>query len=154
MATITGTLSDFGLEPLSDRAPIIRFIPSAAGVNGARLFASTPITVTPAPDGSFAVELASTDGVVPDAWYTVQIEHLNSGGVPTHFDVLGLRIYVPLDYDGPMSELPGVPLSPDTVLVSLDLPPQGFKGYWLYSPADGQEMPLDDPAIGMLRRVY
>lgn len=154
MPTITGTLSDFGLSPLSGASPRITFMPSGAGAESHRLFSSTPVKVEPDASGAFSVELQSTDGVVPEVLYTVQIEHLSAGGAFTHFDVLGLRIFIPREYDGPLTELPGVPLTPDTVLVSLDLPPQGFKGYWLYSPSEGQEMPLDDPAIGMLKRVY
>lgn len=153
MPTITFTLSDFGLASLASKFPTVRFIPSQAGIAGDRLFSTTPIEVTPDPAGVGVVELAATDGVVPEVWYTVQIHHLNSGGVPTHFDVLGLRIFIPTDYDGPLTGLPGVPLGPNTVLVSLDPPPPGYKGWWLYSPAAGQEMPLDDPLIGELRMV-
>lgn len=152
MPTITFTLSDFGLASLASKLPTVKFVPSGAGVAGDRLFASTPVTAVMVGDQG-TVTLAATDGVVPESWYTVQIEHLNPGGEYTHFDLLGIRIYVPTDYSGPITGMPGVPLGPNTVLVSLDPPPPGYKGWWLYSPAAGQEMPLDDPLIGELRMV-
>lgn len=152
MSTITFTLSDFGLASLASKAPTVKFVPSGAGILGSQLFSSTPVIATLVGQNG-TVTLAPTDGVMPKVWYTVQIEHLNPGGEYTHFDVLGLKVFVPDGYDGPITGLPGVPLSPMTVLVSLDEPPAGYKGWWLYSPATGQEMPLDDPLIGELRRV-
>ncbi|PMC04169.1 hypothetical protein CJ226_09190 [Microbacterium sp. UMB0228] len=152
MATITFTLSDFGLASLAPLFPTVTFVPSGPGVADGRLFSSTPVEAMLAGD-SGTVTLAPTDGVVPAVWYTVHITHLNAGGVPTHFDLLDLRILVPAEYVGPITGLPGVPISPTTVLVSLDPPPPGYKGFWLYSPATGQQMPLDDPRIGELRTV-
>lgn len=152
MAVVTGTLSDFGLQSLVGKSPIITFTASSAGVKGGRLFSTTPIRVTPDAAGAFSVTLEATDGVVPEVWYQVGIEHLQTGGEYTHYDVLGYRLYVP-DAGGQIGSLPGVPLSPQNVLVSLDPPPPGYRGWWLYSPAQGQTMPLDDPLIGELRLV-
>lgn len=153
MATITFTLSDFGLQSLASKFPVVRFAPSGAGIHGGNIFFSTPVEVVPDAAGNAVVELVPTEGVVPVVWYEVQIEHLGPGGQYTHFDVLDLRIHIPEGYNGPLSKLPNVPLSPTTVLVSLDQPPAGYRGWWLYSPARGQEMPLDDPLIGELRMV-
>lgn len=152
MPTITFTLSDFGLASIASKLPTVKFVPSGAGIAGDRLFTSTPVTAVMVGDVG-TVTLAATDGVTPEVWYTVQIEHLNPGGEYTHFDLLGMQVLVPDGYEGPITGLPGVPLSPDSVLVSLDPPPAGYKGWWLYSPAAGQEMPLDDPLIGELRMV-
>lgn len=152
MPTITFTLSDFGLASLASKFPTVKFVPSNAGVAGNRLFSSTPVSAVMVGDAG-TVTLAATDGVVPTVWYSVRIEHLNPGGEYTHFDLLDVKLYIPEGYNGPISELPGTPLSPYTVLVSLDTPPAGYKGWWLYSPAEGQTMPLDDPNIGDLRMV-
>ncbi|WP_136054365.1 hypothetical protein [Microbacterium sp. K24] len=152
MPTITFKLSDFGLASLASTFPKVKFVPSGPGIAGDRLFASTDVLATLVGDNG-TVTLAPTDGVIPAVWYLVQIEHLQAGGQFSHFDVLGLRVFVPSEYDGPLTGLPGVPLSPNAVLVSLDTPPPGFRGWWLYSPAAGQEMPLDDPLIGELRMV-
>lgn len=152
MAVVTFTLTDFGLETLTDKSPRVIFTPSSAGVKGAQLFPTTPIVAIPDAAGNGSVTLESTDGVVPTVWYTVSIEHLQPGGKYTHYDVLNYRMFVP-EQGGPIGSLPGAPLSPQSVLVSLDPPPPGYRGWWLYSPAQGQEMPLDDPLIGELRLV-
>lgn len=144
-------LSDFGLEHF-EGAQVI-FTPSGPGVKGLRLFAASPVVVTPNVNGAAAVVLESTDGVVPEVWYQVSIKALQPGGQFHHFDILGFKLYVPEGYDGSIDALPGTPLSPQNVLVSLDTPPPSYKGWWLYSPAIGQTMPLDDPLIGELRMV-
>lgn len=153
MATLTGTLSDFELDALVGKFPRIRFVPSGPGVNQDRVLTSTPIEVVPDAAGAWSVSLHATDGVVPDVWFEVLIEHFQGSGVPSHWDRLDLRIFLPDGYDGPLAELPGTPLAPNTVYVSLDPPPVGYTGWWLYSPATGQEMPLNDPLIGELRIV-
>lgn len=59
----------------------------------------------------------------------------------------------PYPAGGSISDLGGPDLTAYSVFVSLDPPPAGYRGWWLYSPAQGQEMPLDDPLIGELRMV-
>lgn len=59
----------------------------------------------------------------------------------------------PFPNGGKISDLGGPDLSAYHVFVSLNTPPAGYKGWWLYSPAQGQTMPLDDPLIGELRMV-
>lgn len=59
----------------------------------------------------------------------------------------------PFPNGGPVGDLADVDLTVYSVFVSLNAPPPGFKGWWLYSPATGQTMPLDDPLIGELRMV-
>lgn len=150
MVAVTYTLTDFGLQSLADRSPRVIFTASGAGTKGARLFPTTPIVSIPETNGSGTVNLEPTDGVSPEVWYTVSIEHLQPGGQYTHFDILDYRLYV-APIGGPIGNMPGVPLSPANVYVSLDPPPAGFKGFWLYQPTTGQTMPLNDPLIGELR---
>ncbi|WP_431863033.1 hypothetical protein [Microbacterium algeriense] len=146
MATIYGTLSDFGLDALTPYMPVVRFTPSGAGVKGKRLFAERPVDATVSSNGDFAVLLEPTDGVTPPVWYTVSIEYLNEGGRYTSYDVLGYKLRVPAP-GGAIGELPDVPLSPDTVLVSLDPPPPGYKGWYLNAPGPGNPPgDPDDPA--------
>lgn len=142
MPTITFTLSDFGLASLASKLPTVKFVPSGAGVAGDRLFTSTPVTAVMVGDVG-TVTLAATDGVTPTAWYTVQIEHLNPGGEYTHFDLLDFKVFVPEDYDGPLTGLPGSPLEPNMVLVSLSPPPTGYTGWYLNAPGPGN--PPGDP---------
>lgn len=146
MAVVTGTLSDFGLASLADMSPRIIFTPSGAGTNGSQLFSSTPVVVYPDSTGAFSVTLAATDGVTPEVWYAVSIEHLNAGGEFTHFDVLGYRLYVP-EVGGNIGEMPGAPLRTDTVLVSLAPPPDGYIGWYLNAAGPGVDPgDPDDPA--------
>lgn len=51
---------------------------------------------------------------------------------------------------GVISSLPGSGLSSEDVWVGLTPPPETWQGYWLYQPAAGEEMPLDDYRIGDL----
>lgn len=139
MVLVYGTLSDFGLQSLAAGSPRVVFTPSGAGTLGRRLFSSDPVVAYPATDGSFTVDLQPTDGIVPEVWYTVSIEHLKQGGQFTHYDVLGYRLFVPI-IGGELGNLPEAPLSPSTVLVSLDPPPPGYKGWYLNAPG-----PAEDP---------
>ncbi|WP_309129487.1 hypothetical protein [Microbacterium sp.] len=146
MATIWGTLSDFGLEALTPFKPVLKFLPSGPGVKGNRLFSSRPVEAPVNATGAFSVLLEPTDGVIPKAWYTVSIEYLNPGGEYTSYDLLNYRLLVPAP-GGAIGELPDTPLSADTVLVSLAPPPPGYKGWYLNAPGPGQD-PGDpnDPA--------
>ncbi len=128
MANVTGKLSDFGLQALKE--PRLLFTASEAGVKAGRLFASTPVAANVLSDGTFTVSLEPTDGVTPEVFYTVSVEHLQASGTYTHFDVLGLKIFVPIT-GGVIGDLPGIPLSPYYVLVSLDPPPVGYVGWYL-----------------------
>ena len=146
MATIYGKLSDFGLRSLARFRPVVRFTPSGAGVKGGLLLAGRAVEVPVASNGRFSVELEPTDGVTPEAWYTVSIEYLNEGGQYTSLDILGYRLYVPAP-GGQIGDMPGAPASVDTVLVSLAPPPPGYKGWYLNAPGPGQDPgDPDDPA--------
>lgn len=138
MVLVHGTLTDFGLQSLATKQPKVIFTPSGAGTLGASLFASDPIVVYPEPDGSFTVDLQPTDGVAPQVWYTVSIEHLKPGGQFTHYDVLGYKLFVPV-IGGALGDMPDAPLSPSTVLVSLDPPPPGYKGFYLNAAGPGED---------------
>ena len=142
MATIYGDLFDFGMQSLAPFRPILRFTPSGPGLKGRKLFAARPVEVEVSPSGAFAVLLEPTYGVVPEAWYTVSIEYLNPGGRYTSYDILGYRLRVPAP-GGTIGDLPDIPLSPDTVLVSLDPPPPGYTGWYLNAPGPGR--PTGDP---------
>lgn len=152
MATIYGTLTDFGLQTLAPYKPVLKFTPSGPGVKGRKVFSGRPVEVPVASSGAFSVLLEPTDGVTPKVWYTVSIEYLNDGGQYTSLDILGYRLFVPAP-GGAIGDLPGAPLSSDTVLVGLNPPPPGYRGWWLYSPAEGEEMPADETGIGDLRMV-
>lgn len=146
MVAVTYTLTDFGLQTLTGKSPRVIFTPSGAGVKIEQLFPSTPIVSIPDASGHGVVDLEPTDGVVPSVWFTVSIEHLQPGGQYTHYDVLDYRLFVPYG-GGEIGSLPDAPLSPSTVLVSLDPPPAGYVGFYL-NAAGPNEDPGDpnDPA--------
>ena len=146
MVDVRGTLTDFGLQSLAAKDPRVIFTASSAGTLGRRLFSSDPIIAIPAADGSFTVDLQPTDGIVPEVWYEVSIEHLNASGKFTHYDVLGYKLFVPF-VGGDIGDMPDAPLSPQTVLVSLAPPPAGYVGWYLNAPGPGED-PGDpnDPA--------
>lgn len=100
MPTITGTLSDIGLEPLTGLSPVLRFTPSSPAVDReGRVFASKPVEVTPAPNGAFSVDLASTEGLSPvGAHWQVQVGWRNPTADGTGFsptDALSHKLFVP-----------------------------------------------------------
>lgn len=143
VGTITYELSDFGLATFAGKLPKVMFTASGPGVKGNRLLASTPIVSIPNAAGAGTVTLESTDGVTPEVWYEVSIEHLQPGGKHNHYEVVNLRIYIPDGYYGPLAALPDAPLSAQTVLVSLNPPPPGYKGWYLNAPGPG--LPPGDP---------
>lgn len=102
MPTITGTLSDIGLAPLTGLSPVLRFTPSAPAVSReGRVFASKPVEVTPNSSGAFSVDLASTVGLIPRGTHwqlsvSFRLPSADSGGYsPTDF--VPMRLHVPVD---------------------------------------------------------
>lgn len=111
MPLVTGTLTDIGLEPLTGLSPRLLFTPSAPAVRvDGRVFASKPVEVVPAADGSFSVDLASTDGLSPRHTHwrlQVQFRASTSGaGGFTASDFLPFELFVPLA-GGPIGDLIG-----------------------------------------------
>jgi hypothetical protein len=79
--TIAGTLADFGLNSMSGKSPVLEFIPSGpAFAGGGFVLPPEKVRVTPAGDGSFTVELTITEGLVPDAWYELQVRWSGNKG--------------------------------------------------------------------------
>lgn len=128
MSTLKGTLTDFALDALNDFPVQLFFTASQAAVKNGRILTDKPVEANVASNGSFSVTLESTDGMIPTGvYYTASIDQ----GM-RHYDVLGLRIYLP-EGEWRISDLPGTPLSAYTVLVSLDPPPVGYHGWYLNS---------------------
>lgn len=102
MPTITGTLSDIGLAPLTGLSPELRFTPSSSAVDGnGRVFASEPVTVSPNSAGAFSVELASTLNLVPKGTHWLLSLHWRGGtadgeGFPAT-DFPPLKVFVGTD---------------------------------------------------------
>lgn len=136
MALVTGTLKDFGLDALAAYAPTIKFIPSGPGVNDTTLFASRVIEVVPAADGSFSVDLAPTEDVRPDRWYSISLGWLNGAGVPVGFDAIDWQLRVPIA-GGTIPDLVNAPANPAQVWVSESAPANPTPGTWWLNPTTG-----------------
>lgn len=100
MPTITGRLSDFAGDPGLEVHPRIVFRPNGAAVGGDVLLYSRPVIVdTFGPDGSFSVDLKSTDELWhvtgDDVWYDVTIDRLLAGADYMPWDHPGWRLKVP-----------------------------------------------------------
>jgi hypothetical protein len=112
MATVTGTLSDFGYASLAPYQPVVTFTPTGPGVQGGRLLAAKPVSLSPgAGTGYFEVDLAPTEGIVPETWYQISISWLdtNAGWIEKNF--VGTKLEVP-ELGGPIGYLVKSPPTP------------------------------------------
>lgn len=159
MAVVTGMLSYFDWKPVAPNQPTLRFHPrSRIGHGGKQGISARPerlLSHTPV-DAVFdfvgwEVNLVPTIGLVPETWYELELIELDSAGRFTRSHWWPERIFVPVE-GGDFMSLPSTPLSAEWVFVGLTPPPDGWSGYWIYSPGPGESMPLDDPNVGMLRR--
>ncbi|MEI3845310.1 MULTISPECIES: hypothetical protein [unclassified Microbacterium] len=157
MPIVSGTLSDVMSFPLADRAPILRFhLRTEVGdlaLRGDRLLSADPVDAT-ITGTDWQINIFATTGNIPPCWYELELIELDREGNFSRHWWWGSRIHVPSG-GGSFPELPGGPMSPESVWVGLTRPPNGWRGYWLYSPStqNGEVMPLDDPDIGSLRRA-
>lgn len=136
MATVTGTLKDFGLAALAPYSPTLNFIPSGPARNDTTIFGTRTISVTPAADGSFSVDLVATDGLQTVVWYTLTISWLNSTAGYTETDFPDWKLYVPA-VGGTIGGLITAPTNPALVYTSLTAPVSPTPGtWWLESNPD------------------
>jgi len=98
MAIVTGTLTDFSLDPLTPYMPLIVFKPSTAAV-GVTLMSARPIKVLPNSSGEFSVDLEPTDGLISGngkpVFYRITLEWLNPDGGYIGKDFPDWELYVP-----------------------------------------------------------
>jgi len=95
MPVVTGNLDDILGVPLTEFNPRIRIELSEPVVKDAYLFPTKPIYVTPEVDGSFSVNLISTDSMKPAAYYSMSVEWLDADNNFTGNDFLKWKLYVP-----------------------------------------------------------
>lgn len=137
MATITGALSDFGINPFPELQPRLIFTASGPAVSSSRLFATKPVIVDVASgSGSFTVDLQPTDGVRPAVYYKITIEWLDPDGNYVSADFLEWKLYVPSE-GGELYDLIKAPANPLLFWVGETPPPVPMPGqYWL-TPSTG-----------------
>lgn len=153
MALVTGRVHDFLFGLMTARQPIIRFHPTSKrgsiSLRNDQIMPHRPVDATiTAADWEINI-VPSMGGTTPDMWFRVEIIELDPEGNFTNSWWWPNEVHIPPD-GGVFAELPGAPMSSESVWVGLTPPPNGWLGWWLYSPAEGEEMPLDDPRIGDL----
>jgi hypothetical protein len=130
MSLVTGTLTDFGLQPLAGLQPQIVFKASAPATKNGRLLATRPTVVVPQSSGYFTVDLISTDGTTPQIWYEVSIRWLDLNGGYISVDFLQWKLNVPID-GGTIGELLDAPANSGQVWFGPEPPdvPSTYTGW-------------------------
>lgn len=99
MPTVTGYLKDLVGAAMGNRKGKLVFRPNAPMVQAASttpgtIHSTAEISVTPASNGSFSVNLTATTVMLQDAYYTLRIEWLDSEGGAMDFPNWQIRVPV------------------------------------------------------------
>lgn len=148
--TITGKLTDFGLDDLSPYNATVTFTPSsAATTTDGHLLSARPITVTPDSIGDFTVDLVSGETTMPAVYYLVTITYLAaiSGGPGKDFPAW--KLWVPVG-GGAIGDIGWAPSNPALAYIDVEAPPgDNFtEGTW-WLDADLAD-PINPDASGIL----
>ncbi len=138
MAAVTGTLWDAGLGHLVGKQPELIFTLNAPNTKAGALYATEPAKVTPASDGTYTANLASTLDMQDNAWYSLSVRWLDAAGNYVRQDFPDWSLHVP-PTGGVFSDLFGKPPSNQRmVYVSLTPPddPQPFMLWLKQDPED------------------
>jgi len=126
MATVTGTLTDFGLAALTAFQPTLIFTADSPAVTTGGVLSARPIRVTPASDGSFTVDLVASSFTTPEVTYTLRIEWLDSAGGYIGLDILKGLVVPPGSSN--IDTLSSIPIS--RWWVGVDPPPNPEANTW------------------------
>lgn len=148
MAVVTGTLTDFGLQSLAGLSPRIIFTASDPTTLGGRLFSTKPIVVIPSSSGAFSVDLQPTEFIMPEVFYRIRVEWLDSDGGYVGVDFFDWPLYVP-EAGGAIGDLALTDANPQLAWVGVDEPPRlpVRTSWWLQVNPDD---PDDPRATGIL----
>ncbi|WP_288870882.1 hypothetical protein [uncultured Microbacterium sp.] len=147
MALVKGNVATFGLESISLLGLRLTFVPSGPGVIEPKyLLVSKPVEVTVAVDGSgaFTANLAPTDNVHPERWYTIRAEWPDSATNFTQLDFIDWKLYVPTE-GGDFADLIEHPSNPQLAWVGIGAPPTppASGSLWLDDNPDNVADPLN-----------
>lgn len=95
MSTVTGTLTDCGLGHLAGKQPQLVFTLSDPATSASALYATDPVIVTPASDGTWSAALAPTDTMQQVRYYTLSVRWLDVAGNFILVDIPDWQIFVP-----------------------------------------------------------
>lgn len=137
MATVTGALSDIGIEAFPELMPRLIFSPSGNATAATRLFATKPVIVpVNAGSGSFTVDLQPTTSMRPAVWYVVTIEWLDPAGNYVSVDFLEWKLFVP-SAGGNFEDLIEAPANPMLFWIGETPPPSPTVGQLWLTPSTG-----------------
>lgn len=143
MALVSGTVYDTAGGHLAGKFPELVFALNDTAVTSGGLYVTEPTIVTPSGDGSFTVNLPSTDLMRDDNYYTLQIRWLDTAGNMSRIDFPGWKIRVPTG-GGNLADLRGPGTNLSMVYVSLTAPskPVPFM-LWLKQDPDDVKNPAN-----------
>jgi hypothetical protein len=153
MAAVTGTLTEVGGAHLVGKTPQLIFTLNVPNAKSGVLYPTEPLLVTPASDGTWTANLASTTDMLDDAWYTLSIRWLD-GGTHRQWDFPNWALQVPTA-GGVFSDLFGKPpTNQRMVYVSLTPPddPRPFT-LWLEQDPTDPDNPLNTGVLSEWRNV-
>jgi hypothetical protein len=132
MAIVQGWLTDLGFDSLSpDEAVIEWHISDNATTFDGRTIAQKVKTCKPNSSGIWSIDLAPTETMDQDRYYTIVVRWLGNFG----FDELPWKIYVPAE-GGQFSDLVGERSNPQIVWVGTSEPPHRTAFWFNPSTAD------------------
>lgn len=137
MATVTGTLRNFGLANINYLNPEITFQANKPATGGAgQIFATEPIAVVPTSDSSWSVALEPTESLLTeDVFYTVTMRWRDPANNYIRADFPEWRLYVPTA-GGTFADLVQQPVNRSMVITSPTDPGTNFGAGALWLQAD------------------
>jgi hypothetical protein len=134
LATITGTLADFGRGNLAARQPEIIFNPSGPTtvISDGSTLAGVPIVVTPDSAGAWSQSFVPYDDQSPRRYLTMQIRMLDPGAEYIYIDFPDWQILVPTT-GGRLTDILDLPLDAGFVwsVAGETIPAEARPGDWL-----------------------
>ena len=144
MPIVNGTLTDFGLDPLTVNSPVLYFRASSTGIAGLNILSKRKaVEVRPAAgNGFFEVDLVATAAVAPaDTHYIIELRYRDEAGM-TISETLPWKLYVPGD-GGALGDLLRVPANPALVFTGTEPPELATAGVWWLDAATGDLAEFD-----------
>lgn len=147
MPIVNGTLTDFGLDPLTVNSPTLYFRSSSTGVAGLNILsARKAVEVTPAANGYFEADLVASAAVAPaDAHYIIELRYRDAATGQMVSEVLPWKLFVPTG-GGALGDLLRVPANPALVFTGTEPPELAAAGLWWLDPETGDLAEFDGAA--------
>lgn len=141
MPKITGQLTDFGLDAMLGKDPIIsfRFVSEGrptSGIAAANVLANREVLVRPEYNGYFEGTLTSTEKISPAGYYLVSV-HWRDELRQRRSEQLPWRLYVP-PAGGALADLLRVPSNPALVFTGPKAPANPSPGSWWLNPESAE----------------